>query len=103
MDEKCRATSWHAPQKGWIKINFDEASLGNPRHARVACIAKDDWGHTIGMSAEYIGKTTNNISKFRATLIGVELARRLGAKKIYLKGDSLLTINAIRNQWMVNR
>ncbi|XP_059078130.1 uncharacterized protein LOC131876691 [Cryptomeria japonica] len=102
VSDKRRSICWQAAERAWININFDGASLGNPGHAGVACIARDDQGLIVEKLAEYIGKTTNNIAEFGAILKGVELGMRLGAGKTYLEGDSLFIINAIRNQWVVS-
>ncbi|XP_057860148.1 uncharacterized protein LOC131068892 [Cryptomeria japonica] len=93
---------WQAPEKDWIKINFDGASLGNPGHARAACVAQNDQGLIVGKSVEYIGMTTNNVVEFRAALKAIELVKKLRVVKLYLEGDSLLVVNAIENKWVVN-
>lgn len=41
--------------------------------------------------------TNNNVAEIRASLLGLRLEIKMGAKKIYLEGDSLIIINAIRS------
>lgn len=101
--EKLRKeTQWCAPEKDWIKINFDGASSGNPGPSGIGCVIRDEYGTVLVDCAEFIGTTTNNVVEFCAALRGLELGREVGARKIHLEGDSLLTINAISQKCTPN-
>ncbi|KAL2247051.1 UNVERIFIED_CONTAM: putative ribonuclease H protein, partial [Sesamum indicum] len=50
---------WNKPDRGWIKINTDGATKGNPGPAGAGGIARDERGATIFAFYEFIGEATN--------------------------------------------
>jgi len=42
---------------------------------------------------------TNNITEYEALLLGLKLLKRVGAKRIYVQGDSELIIKQIKGQY----
>ena len=55
------------------------------------------------MAAEndYIGETTNNVAEYRALLLGLELARRVGATEVDVINDSELVARQIGGEYKV--
>ena len=49
----------------------------------------------------YIGETTNNVAEYRAVLLGIELARKLGAREVEVINDSELVARQIGGQYKV--
>jgi ribonuclease HI len=67
----------------------------------VAAIATTADGEVAGEESSYIGEATNNVAEYRALLLGVELARRLGAREVELVNDSELVARQIGGQYKV--
>ena len=49
----------------------------------------------------YIGEATNNVAEYRAVLLGLELARELGASEVEMINDSELVSKQIGGQYKV--
>ncbi|XP_059073501.1 uncharacterized protein LOC131874236 [Cryptomeria japonica] len=79
---------WTPPDKGWIKINFDGSSRGNPEICGVGVITRDDWGNTLAIGAKRLLDGSNNVAKCQAVLEVILMAKKLGVKKLHLEGDS---------------
>ena len=50
---------------------------------------------------EYIGEATNNVAEYRALLLGLSLARDLGARSVEVVNDSELVARQIGGQYKV--
>src|SRR5919199_267950 len=50
---------------------------------------------------EYIGEATNNVAEYRALLLGLELARSVGAREVEVINDSELVARQIGGQYKV--
>jgi ribonuclease HI len=49
----------------------------------------------------YIGEATNNVAEYRALLLGLDLARRLGAREVRVECDSELVARQVGGQYKV--
>ena len=49
----------------------------------------------------YIGEATNNVAEYRALLLGLELARELGAEEVEVVNDSELIARQIGGEYKV--
>jgi ribonuclease HI len=49
----------------------------------------------------YIGEATNNVAEYRALLLGLGLARELGAREVEVVGDSELVARQIGGEYKV--
>ena len=56
---------------------------------------------TLGERNEYIGEATNNVAEYRALLLGLELARELGASEVEVVNDSELVARQIGGEYKV--
>jgi ribonuclease HI len=86
-----------------VIINVDGGSRGNPGPAAVAAVATDPNGEVLAERSETIGKATNNVAEYRALLLGVELAKELGAEEAEFVGDSMLIVEQVRGNWKVKQ
>ena len=84
-----------------IVVNVDGGSRGNPGPAAIAAVASESGGGILAERSERIGRTTNNVAEYRAMLLGIELARELGAKQVDLVGDSQLIVRQVRGEYKV--
>jgi ribonuclease HI len=86
-----------------VTVNVDGGSRGNPGPAAAAAVATDPDGEILGERSTVIGDTTNNVAEYRAMLLGIELARELGAGEVELVGDSELIVKQIRGEYKVKQ
>lgn len=82
---------------------MDGGARGNPGPAAIAAVASDPTGRVLEERSELIGEATNNVAEYRALLLGIELARELGANEIELIGDSELIAHQVRGEWKVKQ
>jgi ribonuclease HI len=81
----------------------DGGARGNPGPAAVAAVATAADGSPLGEDALYIGEATNNVAEYRAVLLGLELARSLGAREVEVVNDSELIAYQIGGQYKVKQ
>jgi ribonuclease HI len=79
----------------------DGGARGNPGPAAVAAVASDADGGELAERKAYIGQATNNVAEYRALLLGLELARDLGATDVEVINDSELIARQIGGEYKV--
>ncbi len=84
-----------------VVVHVDGGSRGNPGPAAVAAVATDADGEPLGERKLYIGEATNNVAEYRAVLLGLELARELGAEEVEVVNDSELIARQIGGEYKV--
>ncbi len=82
-------------------IYADGASRGNPGSAAIGAVIKDEQGKLISLISRRIGRTTNNQAEYRAVIIALEEAIRLGARQVDVKMDSELVVKQINGEYRV--
>jgi ribonuclease HI len=55
----------------------------------------------VAEEGRYIGEATNNVAEYRAVLLGLELARSVGARSVEVVNDSELVARQIGGQYKV--
>ncbi|HWH43199.1 MAG TPA: ribonuclease HI family protein [Thermoleophilaceae bacterium] len=85
-----------------VVVHVDGGARGNPGPAAVgAVVAAADGGGVLSERGEYIGKATNNVAEYRAVMLGLSLARELGATEVEVVNDSELVARQIGGQYRV--
>jgi ribonuclease HI len=84
-----------------VVVNVDGGARGNPGPAAVAAVASSPDGDVLGERNAYIGEATNNVAEYRALLLGLELARDLGATAVEVINDSELVSRQIGGEYKV--
>jgi ribonuclease HI len=84
-----------------VVVNVDGGARGNPGPAAVAAVATSPDGDALGERNAYIGEATNNVAEYRALLLGLELARDLGADDVEVVNDSELVARQIGGEYKV--
>ena len=83
------------------KLWTDGGARGNPGPAAVAAVASDPGAGVLAERKAYIGEATNNVAEYRALLLGLELARELGAASVEVINDSELVARQIEGRYKV--
>ena len=84
-----------------VTVHVDGGARGNPGPAAVAAVATSADGDALGERNAYIGEATNNVAEYRALLLGLELARDLGATEVEVVNDSELVARQIGGEYKV--
>ncbi len=84
-----------------MTVHVDGGARGNPGPSAVAAVASDGSGQELAERSAYIGETTNNVAEYKAVLLGLELARELGAKVVDVINDSELVSRQIEGRYKV--
>lgn len=58
-------------------------------------------GDPLVERSAYLGSATNNVAEYRALLLGLELARELGAREVEVIGDSELVARQVGGEYKV--
>lgn len=84
-----------------VVVNVDGGARGNPGPAAIAAVVQEPDGGVLEERGERIGRATNNVAEYRALLLGIEMARALGAKELDLVGDSELIVKQVKGEYKV--
>ena len=84
-----------------LVVHVDGGARGYPGPAAIAAVAATPGGEVIERRGEAIGPATNNVAEYRALVLGVALARELGALEVELVGDSELIVRQVKGEYKV--
>ena len=84
-----------------MTVHVDGGARGNPGPAAIAAVVTNRDGEVLERRGEAIGRATNNVAEYRAVLLGIELARSLGAREVELVGDSELIVRQVKGEYRV--
>ncbi|XP_057869784.1 uncharacterized protein LOC131076562 [Cryptomeria japonica] len=101
-DNRRKTAIWSPPKPGWIKLNFDGASRGNPGPSGIGYVIRDHTGATLGEMAKPIPPNTNNIAEFKALQFGLRDCIDHGFNNILVEGDSEIAINVVKRKTTPN-
>ena len=76
-----------------VKMYTDGGSRGNPGPSASGFAIMDMDGHIVVKKGVYLGITTNNQAEYQALKLGLEEAKKLGAREVHVYMDSLLVVN----------
>ncbi len=84
-----------------LVVHVDGGARGNPGPAAAGAIISTPEGEVLTDAAEPIGIATNNVAEYRGLLLGLECARRLGAREVEVVNDSELVAKQINGVYKV--
>jgi ribonuclease HI len=84
-----------------VVVHVDGGARGNPGPAAVGAVVSSADGEPLTEKGLYIGEATNNVAEYKAVLLGLELARELGAREVEVINDSELVARQIGGQYKV--
>ena len=84
-----------------VVVHVDGGARGNPGPAGIGVVVSSPDGEVLREEGRYIGEATNNVAEYRALLLGLELARELGARAVEVVNDSELVAKQIAGQYKV--
>lgn len=87
---------WTQPPEGFMKLNFDGASRGNPGPTGIGGIIRNQAGKIIHIYSKALGEGTNNEIEFAAMEKGIKILQRKQAGNAVIEGDSEIAIAVAR-------
>ena len=84
-----------------VKLFTDGGSRGNPGPSASGYVVLDMKDHLMYEGGVYLGITTNNQAEYRALKIGLEEAKRRGAKIVNVFMDSMLVVNQMKGLYKI--
>jgi ribonuclease HI len=89
-----------------VAVFFDGGSRGNPGPAAIGAVVLDPSSTPptrLAAVSEYIGSTTNNVAEYRALIAGLEAAQPFAARRVVVRGDSMLVLKQVEGAWRVKQ
>ncbi|CAK8577888.1 unnamed protein product [Lathyrus sativus] len=83
-------------------LRFDGACSGNPGPAGAGAVLFDEQGSLLYHFRQGLGNTTNNVAEYRALILGLRQALRIGCMNLTVQGDSQLVINQFKGSHTIN-
>ncbi len=84
----------------WL-LCTDGAARGNPGPAGAGATLTDPEGREVDRLGVPLGRLTNNEAEYKALLLGLDMARRHGARRLRVQMDSELVVRHLGGQYKV--
>lgn len=94
---------WHTPGEGWIKLNVDGASKGNPGLSGGGGIFRDHYGNWLKALACNFGWCTCVKAEILALLKGLRTAWAIGYRKVEVNMYSQITVRKTQQPCQPNQ
>lgn len=85
--ESVLTIKWLTPKPGFIKLNIDGCSKGNPGPSGAGGIIRNEQGQMIIAFAMPLGNMSNNLAEAPALKNGIELCISKGIKNLEVESD----------------
>lgn len=82
-------------------IFTDGGARGNPGPAGIGVVICDENHRVISKHCEYIGNATNNVAEYKALILALQEAYKLGAKEILVNMDSELVVRQMQGIYKI--
>lgn len=92
------ASTWRKPEPGRLKLNFDGSSRHASRRASIGGVYRDHEGGFVLGYAERIGAATSSVAELAALRRGLELAVANGWRSVWVEGDAMAVVDAVRSR-----
>ena len=84
-----------------IKLYSDGGARGNPGPAAIGVLLCNEKGEPLREYCETIGETTNNVAEYTAVIVGLEMAKALGATHVDSFVDSELVARQVSGKYKI--
>lgn len=92
-----RLIAWKRPEEGWLKLNTDGASRGNPGTATAGGVMRDEEGRWCAGFAVNIGICSAPLAELWGVYYGLYIAWEHGATRVALEVDSEIVVGFLRS------
>jgi ribonuclease HI len=84
-----------------LTLEFDGGSRGNPGPAGIGVVVRAADRTPLVTLGRFIGRATNNVAEYRALITAMQEAKKLGARKVLIRGDSELIVRQMTGVYKV--
>ena len=84
-----------------LVINTDGGARGNPGPAGIGVVICDEHHRLVSEHKEYIGEATNNVAEYRALILALNQASRIGADDLLIQMDSELIVRQMQGRYKI--
>ena len=84
-----------------VIIHADGASRGNPGPAAIGATIEDEAGQRLASISQRIGRATNNQAEYRALIVVLKEAIKLGTSEADIYLDSELVVRQVNGKYRV--
>lgn len=84
-----------------VVVEADGGARGNPGPAGYGAVVRDSSGAVIAERHGFLGVTTNNVAEYNGLIVGLTVARELGATEVDIRMDSKLVIEQMAGRWQI--
>ncbi|KAL0356483.1 UNVERIFIED_CONTAM: putative ribonuclease H protein [Sesamum radiatum] len=92
---KLKIVKWTKPEAGWIKINTDGASKGNPGVAGAGGIARNEEGAVIFAFYETLGEANNSFAEVFGLFKALQICQTEGLPRVWIE----IPLGAFHGGW----
>ena len=89
---------WHAPNSGWIKVNWDASLEKDMGRMGYSAVVRDDLGLVVAaQSVTSLGSLDSSLAEVGAILKAIQLCVSLGLQRVIFEGDSKGVVDGIHS------
>ena len=105
--QRCRLVRWHAPSGGFMLLNTDGCSKGNPGPSGGGGVLRDSAGQVLVGYSAFLGVNTSLRAEALALLTGLRLCVHKGYTQVRVQSDSLVLVGILQRRfqcpWHIRR
>ncbi|XP_070022541.1 uncharacterized protein [Nicotiana sylvestris] len=96
---KVTKVMWEFPSAGWLKVNTDGASRGNPGRSSIGFCIRNENGDIVKSVGKEIEETTNTVAETKALVEALRFYRFQQYSHVWLQTDSMLLKKIMDGIW----
>ncbi|CAL1413056.1 unnamed protein product [Linum trigynum] len=98
QSKSAREIAWKPPREGWIQVQTDGSVIQPSGRAAAGGLLRDHLGRCLGAFSSNLGACSITRAELRAAVEGLEMAWKLGHRRVELNLDSTTALNIIKNR-----
>lgn len=91
--------NWDFPEQGWVKVNTDGASRGNPGRSSIGFVLRNEEGDVLYACGKEIQEGTNSVAEAKAISEALKFCVQHDYVLIDLHTDSMVLQKVITGEW----
>ncbi len=84
-----------------LTINTDGGARGNPGPAGIGVVIRGENNKILAGHEQYIGEATNNVAEYKALILALHEAEKIGATDLLINMDSELVVKQMKGQYKI--
>ncbi len=91
------------PESGWVKLNTDGASRGDPSSAAAGGLICNEWGRWLGGFVQNVGHASSVVTELWVFRCGLDLEWEKGFCRVILEVDSQVVLHFLSSRHLAIR